>query len=245
MLGNTQLLSCCIMFHVSQGKIQPIISHMHPYEYKHMHTYAYSAKHGHAVSHTHPQSHSRLFVFYLSSPTWTVAWPANHNICHVAVTTVLALHSAKSVHIELTGFSCSEGMSTQECTNQSYFTSSTLRLNYNLPSSSLSPTVPSSIAFSVSLEHIARETLNESDKLFTWTIMSRFWLRGTTISSFHWGTWATVTTIMNCTKGISVKYTVIKRSVLHQTCIGRSVWQMHTLFYVINLTNLMLTVLRM
>ncbi len=146
------------------------------------------------------------------------------------------------MHIELTGFSCSEGMSTQECTNQSYFTSSTLWLNHNLPSSSLPPTVPSFFAFSVSLEHIVRETLNESDKLFTWTIMSRFWLRGTTISSFHDGTWASVTTIMNCTTGISVNYTLIKRSVLHQTCIGKSVWQMHTTFYV---TNLTLTVLRM
>lgn len=88
---------------------------------------------------------------------------------------------------------------------------------------SLPPTAPAFFAFCVSPEHIVRETLNESDKLFTWTIMSRFWLRGTTISSFRKGTWASVTTVMNSTTGISVNYTLIKRSVLHQTCIGRSI----------------------
>lgn len=172
------------MFHVNQGKIQPIISRIHPYQHKHTHIHAYTAKHRDAASHA-PWNPIVDCLFIPSYPTRAVAWPANHNICHVAVTTGLTLHSAQSVHIELTDFSCSEGMSTQECTNQSYFTSSTLLLDHNLPSSCLPLTVASFFAFSVSPEHIVQETLNESDKLFTWTIMSRFWLRGTTISSFH------------------------------------------------------------
>lgn len=46
-------------------------------------------------------------------PSSAVAWPANHNICHVAVTTGLTLHSAQTVHIDLTDFGCSDGMSIQ------------------------------------------------------------------------------------------------------------------------------------
>lgn len=38
MLGNT-LLSCCIMFHVSQEKIQSLVSCMHPYENTHKRTH--------------------------------------------------------------------------------------------------------------------------------------------------------------------------------------------------------------
>lgn len=153
MLGNTQPLSCCIMFHVSQGKIQPIISCMRPYQCKHTHMYAYVAKHGHAVSHT-----QWTVCLYPSFPTWAVLWSANHNICHVAVTTGLALHSAQSAHIELTGFSCSQGMSTQERTNQSYFTSSTLGLNRNLPPSSLSYTSSFLCFLCVSWAHSAGNT---------------------------------------------------------------------------------------
>ncbi len=184
MFRNTQLLSCCIMFHVNQGEKQPIISHMHTYEYKHMHAIWILCQTW-TCTVTHSLNHIVDCLFIPSYPTRAVAPLANHNICHVVVATGLTLHSAQSVHIELTDFSCSEGMSTQECTNQSYFTSSTLGLNHSLPSSSLPPTVPSFFACSMSLEHIVRETLNEFDKLFTWTIMSRFWLRGTTISGFH------------------------------------------------------------
>lgn len=135
--------------------------------------------------HRDPNSHCRLFAYIPSTVLELWPEPANHNICYVAVTTGLILPSAQSVHIELTGFSCSEGMSTQERTNQSYFTSGTPGLNHNLPSCSLPPTAPSFFAFLGSLEPTMRAMLNESDKLFTWTIMSRSTLRGTTISTFH------------------------------------------------------------
>lgn len=132
-----------------------------------------------SVTHTRTLNPWVDHLFIPSQSTWAVAWPANHNICHVAVTTGLTLHSAQSVHIELTDISCSEGMSTQECTNQSYFTSSTREVTRcHRPSSSLLQFI---LPFLLSLEHAVQETLNESDMLFTWAIMSRFWSRGTTI----------------------------------------------------------------
>lgn len=207
-----------------QPRINTTHHFMHvPWKCKHMHTLPNMDMHSLSLSYMHTHSHHIVDCLFISlrKPTWAVAWSANHIICHVAVTTGLTLHPAQFVPIELTGFSCSEGMSTQECTNQSYFTWSTPWLNHSLPSSSLTPAAPSFFAFSVSPEHTVRGTLNDSDKLFTRTIMSRFWLRGTTISSLHLGTWASVTALMNSTTGISINFTLIKRSVLHHTCICR------------------------
>lgn len=109
-----------------------VFSDVHLYEYKR--TYENTAKHGNAVSRTHTLNLLVVCLFIRALyPTWAVAGPARHNICHVSVAPGLPLHSVQPVHIELTEFSCTEGMSTQECTNQSYFTSSTFWLNHSLP----------------------------------------------------------------------------------------------------------------
>lgn len=126
-----------------------------------------------SVTHTRTLNPRVERLFIPSQPTWAVAWPANHNICHVAVTTGLTPHSAQSGHIELTDISCSEGMSTQERANQSYFTSSTREVTRCLR--------PSSLLQFILPFHVVQATLDESDMLFTWAIMRRFWSRGTTI----------------------------------------------------------------
>lgn len=172
-------------------------------------THVYPAKHGPVVSGC---------LFMLSQSTWAVAWPANHNICRLVLTTVLTPRSPQSVPDELTDFGCSGDTSAPERTNQSCFTSGT---RYQCPRP---PTLPSegsflSSAVHESLERVVRERHNESDRLFTLTIMSWFGWGEPQLWSFHRGTRASVRPIMNRTMEISIKHTLIKRSPLQQTCM--------------------------
>ncbi len=63
MLGNTQLLSCCIMFHINQGKNT---THHFTHAYIGIQTHTHNK---HTLPnmdmrcHTHPESHSRLLVY--------------------------------------------------------------------------------------------------------------------------------------------------------------------------------------
>lgn len=82
-------------------------------------------------------------------------------------------------------------MLTQERTNQSYFTSSThcepqtAAVHQAIQPSSHPAIDGCSVLLSRRLSSAgARKTLNESDKLFRWTTMSGFWLRGTTVFLF-------------------------------------------------------------
>lgn len=137
--------------------------------------------------------------------------PANHNICRLVFTTVLTLCPPQSLPVELTDLSCGEGMSAPERTNQSYFRSST-RLATNACHSPIHPSEGPFLFATLhkSLQRVVRETHNESDRLFTLTIMSWFGWGQPQLWSFHRGTWVCVRPIMNRTSEISGKYTSIK-----------------------------------
>lgn len=114
-LMNTPLLPSCILFHVKAGmKYNPSFQ-ASPAQTR-THAHVYRAKNGPAVSGC---------LFMLSQSTWAAAGPANDNICRLVFTRVLTLRSPQSLPVELTDFSCSEGTSVPECTNQSYFASGT------------------------------------------------------------------------------------------------------------------------
>lgn len=130
---NVLLLPSCIMFHIKAGITYNPSLQASPTQ-THTCTHVYPAKHGPALSGC---------LFMLSQSTWAAAWPANHNICRLVFTTVLTLCPPQSLPIELTDFSCSEGTSAPERTNQSYFTSG-MRLATN---ACRSPALPSEGSF--------------------------------------------------------------------------------------------------